>query len=177
MTKRWLGFMLFVCGSATGFAVPGQGNQNPSTPAKPHKIFHDAIEQLRSGSSVPPRLPSFLPRVTADNQVFLNNVDFNSLGYDLRLGVERDCEGEHRCSYGIFLGSKQPIEPSDEKPVPILLWGGIRGNFYDTQCGAYCDESWIVWSQDGFYYAIGITAEKRAVLIRVANSAITTKIR
>jgi len=179
MGIRKIGLVTILWG-LIGFTEPGlygQGSIKGPAHPEPHKIFREAIEEIRSGSAVPPRLPSYLPYLDAENPIYLNNKTIEPSGYDLELGLDKDCEGQHVCSYGSFRGSKQRIDPTEEKPVRVLLRGGIRGWFYESQCGAYCGDAYIVWSQDGFWYAIGMKGERRSVLLRLANSAATARTR
>ena len=56
---------------------------------------------------------------------------------------------------------------------PVELSGGIKGQFIDAVCYAYCTESYLRWGKGRFYYAIGMKAERKETLMKVANSAIT----
>jgi hypothetical protein len=54
----------------------------------------------------------------------------------------------------------------------VLLHRGIKGHFSDGKCYAYCNESSLQWKESGFYYLIAIKAERKGVLVALANSAI-----
>lgn len=98
--------------------------------------------------------------------------------YIVVLGATPDCYGEHACSYGTFIGTSQPFDQVDDyslrdmRGTPVTLTRGIRGTFYQSECGAYCSDALITWSEGNFHYVIGIKAEKKPDLIRTANSAI-----
>jgi len=135
-------------------------------------VFSKILPKLRRNSGVPPRLPSYLPDVDRNSEVYATLGSANSSGYGIILGSVPDCEGQNVCLYGSLGGSTAPIKLGKSRGVPVKLQEGIQGRFFDSECFAYCNESYVTWSEDGFYYAIGIKAGKKDELIRIANSAI-----
>ncbi|MGA2808413.1 MAG: hypothetical protein ABSE87_09770 [Terracidiphilus sp.] len=161
----------------TGGQVRGQ--QNDVSGSKPlissaEDLQKPAVE-VRSQSQVPPRLPSFLPYLDDSAHVYLTSKDIGPSGYDLELGFDRNCEGQHVCFYASFQGRNALVNLSEVKPVRVKLRNGIRGWFYPPQIGAYCSNSSIRWAERGFYYSIEMKCENRGTLVKLANSAISVR--
>lgn len=80
--------------------------------------------------------------------------------------------------YGTVKGSTHPIdrEGKRQKAVPVLLHGGIKASFFDSECDIYCGQAYLDWQQNGYYYSIGIEGPNpmRKSLLKVANSAVGT---
>jgi len=99
-------------------------------------------------------------------------------GYIVILGATPDCEGQHVCSFGTFIGTTRSLDQVDEYSVsgrgstPVNLQHGLKGHFYKSTCGAYCSDSLIVWTEGKNNYIIGIKAESKADMIKTVNSAI-----
>ena len=138
----------------------------------PSFVFSDIETALRRNSHVPLRLPSFLPYVDQEHPIHAIVQAAGSSGYKILLATVLPCEGQNNCSYGSLRGSTSPITLESKSGVPVNLRGKIKGKFIKSVCHAYCSEAIVQWHEGGFYYAIGIKAESKNVLMRVANSAI-----
>lgn len=101
-------------------------------------------------------------------------------GYVVILGATSDCQGQHACSYGTFIGTSRSLDQIDEyslqgrKGMHVALAHGIQGTFYEAECAAYCNDSLMVWSEGDFHYIIGIKGERESDLVRTVDSAIMT---
>lgn len=154
---------------------------SPATP-KPQshlmKVFSEAATVLRQKTSVPIRIPTEIPSLDAENDLYAIVKSADGTGYAVILGATPDCEGEHVCSFGTLIGTTRPLneiedyEVTDRRRKQVVLWNGIRGYYYDSVCGAYCNDSLIVWTEGKYRYIIGLKAEKQSNMIKVANSAI-----
>jgi hypothetical protein len=131
-------------------------------------LFRAIQGQLRQ-SRVTPRLPSFLPGVDNEHPVYAVVKSANASGYEILLANTLPCEGQNVCLYGTIRGR---IAPSAEHGTTVILKKHIRGKFIDSVCHAYCTQSYINWPEGGFFYSIGIKAEKKENLVKSANSAI-----
>ena len=161
-------------------AAREQGRTLQAPPKRPAEkasfIFQQIEPTLRRESRVPLRLPGFLPDVDAEHPVHAILRSATSSNYDILLAVEEPCRGQNNCLYGSVHGNASPFTlEEDERPsIPIKLRGGIKGQFVESVCHAYCSEAYVRWSENGFYYSVGIKAGKKEVLIGVANSAIAS---
>ena len=186
------GLFLFVCiGSAAQVSTAEQqGNSledSQEPPSKgPSSVFKKLEPALRKATTVPLRLPAFLPSMDDKHPIFTNLGSVDSSHYEIYLGWLPDCEGRNVCSYGsLYGGVSRFLSPQEEAArdddedraklmvQPVELSGGITGQFVDAVCYAYCTESYIRWREGRFYYAIGMKAERKETLMKVANSAIT----
>jgi hypothetical protein len=139
-------------------------------------IFKRAGEVIQRESLVPLRLPTFLPDdISEKNPVYATLRSVSRTGYDIVLEFQPDCGGADACFYAELKGSSTPIvEETEVAKVPVTLQGGIKGYFIDFTCAANCGESYVGWSEGGYYYSIGMKAEKMQTLVKVANSAIAS---
>lgn len=131
-------------------------------------VFRGIQGQLQQ-SRVTPRLPSFLPGVDNENPVYAVVKSANAFGYEILLANTLPCEGQNVCLYGTIRGG---IAPYAEHGTTVILKKHIRGKFIDSVCHVYCTQSYINWPEAGFFYSIGIKAEKKENLVKSANSAI-----
>jgi hypothetical protein len=141
-------------------------------------VFGGVEPRVRHESKVPPRLPGFLPYADEKKPLFVNLLSASDTGYEIVWGWVEGCEGGNACLYGSLHGSAQPlglVDENEQKGVPVRLKGNIEGRFFEAVCNAHCSESYIEWKEDNFYYAIGMEAEKKEILLRVANSAIPSR--
>ena len=130
---------------------------------------------LRNKTAVPLRLPTHIPNLDNERELYAILISSDTIGYEVVLGATPDCEGQHVCSYGFLLGTKRPVSDfvdSERNGVPVSLHKGIKGVFYDTVCGAYCSESLLVWREGEYNYIVGLKAERESTLITAVNSAI-----
>jgi hypothetical protein len=139
---------------------------------------HDLVQyaaRIRDLSHVPPRLPNFLPYLSNGDSLYLTSAKIDAPGYDLDLGFEQDCQGQHVCFYSSFKGSVARFDPPDERPVRAQLVNGIQGLFYPPSIGAYCSDSSIRWTEHSFYYSIEMKCETQEMMVKLANSAVRNK--
>lgn len=142
------------------------------------KAFSLVTAKLRGKTLVPLRLPTFIRGLEDETELYAVVKSADKAGYVVVLGATPDCQGQHVCSYGTFIGTSRPLDQIDEhglrdqRGTPIALARGIKGTFYESKCGAYCSDALITWSEGSFHYVIGIKAEEKTDLIRTANSAI-----
>ena len=156
------------------FAVQESSKPAKSVSTEKQDVFASVMPELRKQTRVPLRLPSFLPDSgDKDSPVYAILESADPQGYEIQLAWTEDCNGGNACHYGTVQGSVTPPAEDSGRKVPVILAGGIKGYFIDSSCGAHCSDSWVRWSENGFHYSIGIKAEKKRNLVRVANSAIT----
>jgi len=164
-----LTFYAFSIGASSATAF-GEGGKKPSV------VFQDIEPVLLRQSQVPPILPSFLPYVDRQDPVYAISQSITKSSYEVLLVVELPCKGEHRCLYGSVRGSVAPFDHSfngfTPKNFEVSLAKGIKGRFFEADCGAYCDEAYVDWYQNGYYYSIGLKAGEQKQMIEMANSAI-----
>lgn len=129
---------------------------------------------LREKTAVPLRFPSSIPVLDNETALYAITRSVDQTAYWVVLGATPDCYGQHQCSYGFFVGTTRPVRDfvGDKRGSAVELRNGVNGSFYDTVCGAYCDESLIVWNEGRYNYIIGLKAEKKSTMVQVANSAI-----
>ena len=143
---------------------------------KQRDIFAPIIGKLRQDTAVPLKLPPFLPfNNDRANPLYVNG-SADEQGYRIEIGLTPDCEGQHVCHYGTLFGSRRRIEMDDGKRVAVVLAGGVRGEFHESTCAAYCSDVQIGWPQDGYFYMISLKAATPAELKRMVNSAIGTAV-
>jgi len=149
----------------------------PAQTSPQDQTFSKIVPSLLRQTSVPLRLPTQVPGLENESfHAIINSVD--GTGYIIVLGATPDCKGEHACSYGALVGTVRPPKDLDfyavsgRKAASVPLHHGIKGDFYDSICGAYCSDSLIVWAEGRYHYIIGLKAESMPNVIRAANSAI-----
>lgn len=54
----------------------------------------------------------------------------------------------------------------------VTLANGIKGYFIPYVCGANCDDSKVIWEQNGYRYLVGLKRGDKKTVIEMANSAI-----
>ena len=142
------------------------------------RVFSQAAATLSQRTSVPLRFPSFMRGLEAETELYVVVQSADRTGYVVVLGATPDCQGQHVCSYGTFIGTSQELDQiheysfRDQSGTRVTLAHGIKGTFYETQCAAYCSDSKVVWSEGNYHYIIGIKGERKADLVRTINSAI-----
>jgi hypothetical protein len=141
-------------------------------------VFREAEPVLRRESGVPPVLPRFLPFMDESHPIHAVVQSVTASGYSMLLANALPCEGANWCLYGTVKGSTQPIDREGKagKAVPVLLQGGIKASFFDSECDTYCSQAYVDWQENGYYYSIGIKGPNpmRKTLLKVANSAVGT---
>jgi hypothetical protein len=151
--------------------VAGRGAK--SSPQDADTIFRKVKSDLLGRTSVPLRLPSFLPDAgDAQNPLYANVQAANQASYSIELGWMENCNGGNACHYGTVRGSTARLIENGVTRVPVKLRGGIIGYFIHSTCGAHCDDSAIGWAEGSSNYSISIKAAGMRALVEVANSAI-----
>jgi Domain of unknown function (DUF4367) len=164
----------------------GKPTQTAKTAPKlqPNPIFDEILSDLKQKTRVPLRLPAYWPFSdrTPDDQLkkdqgeenlYATIVDASDRHYAIQIAFGRGCEGQHVCRDGGLTGSSEFHDDYPERPkVSVQLRESIPGKFVDAQCGAYCDESVLYWSENGNYYSVSSKAAKKDELMKIANSAI-----
>jgi hypothetical protein len=93
-------------------------------------------------------------------------------GYDLQLGVGRNCNGANACFVAAFFGNANGEIVYTKK---VKLAGGKTGYFKPVTCGASCSPAAIQWKIGDVVYEIqykGASQKKeKATMIGLANSA------
>jgi len=167
--------------------VPRKESPRPSS-KEASSVFKKLEPQLRDGTKVPLRLPAVLPYLDAEHPVFANLSSVDESHYEIYLGWTSDCAGENVCSYGRLYGGGSPFQSPQEEAAkddnerrekltlePVELRRGIKGQFIDAVCHAYCTESYIRWCEGRFCYAIGMKVGSKEMLVKVVNSAIPVR--
>jgi len=152
-----------------------KGIQKSTTP-ETSVVFREVEPTIRSKSSVPPRLPRFLPYVDESHPIHAIIQTVTTSSYSILLANAVPCEGSNWCLYGTVRGSAQSFsnEGKARKAAPILLQGSIKASFFDSECGTCCSQAYIEWQENGFYYSIGIKGPNpmSKVLTKAANSSL-----
>lgn len=181
---------LYSCVSIVGLMPPNTlfaqqradtaGNQTNSATGG-SAVFRRVGQIVRRESSVPPKLPQYLPFMDESHPVHAVVQSATTSGYSVLLANALPCEGANWCLYGTVRGSAQPFSSDGKagKAVPVLLQGGIRAKFFDSECDTYCSQAYVEWQEDGYYYSIGIKGPNpmRKTMIKVANSAVEPTVR
>ena len=148
-------------------------NRTQAHDLKPNHIFEEMIPFLMKKTSVPLRLPEYVPD-SDDKETPLYSIleVAEPERYSIQLAWIKDCTGGNACHVGYIGGSKTPFPPEPKREVPVTLSGGIKGSFTDSDCGAHCDDASLDWAEGDYYYGISLKAGDKKTLIRMANSAI-----
>lgn len=180
---------LFVVHDGAAGQQTAAGPRKPAALApklQPNPVYSEILPTLQKMTRVPLRLPAYLPydepkpkskqKNDEDRQgenLTASIVRVDEQNYSIQLAFGKDCTGAHVCRDGGVTGSTVlQDEHPERRKVPVRLHRGIRGSFVDSECGAYCDESVLYWSEHGYHYSISSKAASEKELIRLANSAI-----
>jgi hypothetical protein len=151
---------------------------------QPNPIFDAILSDLKRKTRVPLRLPAYWPfsERTPDDQLkkdqgeenlYATIVDVSDRRYAIQMAFGRDCQGEHVCRDGGLTGSNLFHDDYPQRPkVKVKLRGDISGRFGAAECGVYCDESVLYWTEYGYHYSVSGKAASKEDLIKIANSAI-----
>jgi len=151
---------------------------------QPNPIFDEILSDLKQKTRVPLRLPAYWPfseRVPDDKlkkdigeeNLYASIDEVSDHHYAIQIAFGRGCEGQHVCRDGGLTGSSEFHDVYPDRPkVSVQLRESIPGKFVDAQCGAYCDESVLYWSENGYHYSVSSKAAKKDELMKIANSAI-----
>jgi len=169
--------------TASQDASPSKKTQTPNTSSGvphvgPNVAFNTIIPALGQKTLVPLRLPEYLP-FSNDKEtplyVLLESAEPDR--YSIQFAGTDDCEGGNACHFGYIGGSKTPFPKDGRRRVSVALSGGIKGSFANFDCGAHCDDASIEWSEGGYYYSIDLKAGDKKTLVRMANSAIQSRVK
>jgi hypothetical protein len=158
--------------------------------SQPHQIFRPALSQLQAKTRVSLLLPAYVPKEDYPLYVTVNIAEPER--YELTIGATEDCSGGNYCRYGTVSGQKvtsstpsveeeyaflndpqyQPTERSPERMGRVTLANGIKGYFIPYVCGANCDDSKVIWEQNGDRYLVGLKRGDKKTVVEMANSAI-----
>jgi len=176
--------LAFVSLEAALYATAGRqpcranGTQKPAETApahapKPNHIFTQIVPLLLQKTSVPLRLPEYVP-YSDDKEATLYGIlkVAEPERYSIELAWLQDCDGGNVCHVGYVGASKTPFPSEHKRQVPVSLTGGIKGLFTDFDCGAHCDDASLDWKEGDYYYGISLKAADKNTLVRMANSAI-----
>jgi hypothetical protein len=176
--------------------APQQSNANSNSVGKPthtaktapklqpNPIFDEVLSDLKQKTRVPLRLPAYWPfsertpedqlkKDQGEENLYATIVDVSARHYSIQMAFGRGCEGQHVCRDGGLTGSSEFHDDYPDRPkVSVQLRESIPGKFVDAQCGAYCDESVLYWSENGYHYSVSSKAAKKDELMKIANSAI-----
>jgi hypothetical protein len=154
---------LWTIGQAQLVDAPGYGSRE--------KVIFEKIEPIiRHGCRVPLRLPRFLR--DEKQPIYAIAQPVTRFHYKILLATELSCNGQNSCLYGSIQGSATPFKlDKNIKPFKVSLMGH-DGQFIKPVCHEYCSEAFVQWREGGFYYSIGIKAERMHSLIGIADSAI-----
>jgi hypothetical protein len=151
--------------------LQGPPKSVPAPQLRSNDIFKEIIPLLLRKTRVPLRLPEYVP-YSDDKGLYAILEVAQPDAYSIQLAWVKDCEGGNACHVGYIGASKTRPQPSDKPEVPVTLTGGIRGSFFNFECGAHCDDAYLEWHEGEFYYEIGLKAGDKETLLRMANTAI-----
>lgn len=157
---------------------------------KPNQIFLAVRAELAAKTRVPLMLPDYIPKESYPLYVTINTAQLEH--YELTIGATPDCSGGNYCRYGTVSGQRitasaptveqeyafmndpsyRPTERSPQKMGRVVLTNGIKAYFIPYVCGANCDDSKVIWEQNGYRYLVGLKAENKRTVVEMANSAI-----
>jgi hypothetical protein len=145
----------------------------PAHVPKPNHIFSQIVPLLLQKTSVPLRLPEYVP-YSDDKETKLYSIlkVAEPERYSIELTWLQDCDGGNACHVGYVGASKTPFPSERKRRVPVSLAGGIGGFFVGFDCGAHCDDASLDWKEGDYYYGISLKAADKNTLVRMANSAI-----
>jgi hypothetical protein len=144
-------------------------------------FFSQFRSVLRSKTPVPPRLPTYFPRVSARKELHVTIDTADDTGYKIYMGFEPDCDGQSACRFGTLIGTTRPFDQISDlegrKSIPVHLQNDINGYYYESDCQASCNDSMVAWTEGKYQYVLGLKAEEQTYVIKAANSAIAPNAR
>ena len=117
--------------------------------------------------------------------IVLYKINTTSGEYEFSLDYGSDCHGAGACHYGVITGKKTsapiPVGTSNfpfeaEYAEQVSLAKNITGYFFDSTCGANCNDATVWWIYAGYQYMLGLKAGPRDNVLTLANAAITNSI-
>lgn len=159
----------------------------------PQQVLSSTISKLKAKTRVPLKLPTQIPQEDYPLYITVNTVTPDQ--YELTIGTDKDCSGGNYCRYGTISGQRvtastpsvedeyaflndpsyQPSVRSTEKMGKVALDNGVEGYFIPYVCGANCDDSKVIWEQNGYRYLIGVKSGDKKTVVDMANSAISSR--
>lgn len=159
----------------------------------PQQVLSSTISKLKAKTRVPLKLPTQIPQEEYPLYVTVNTATSDQ--YELTIGTDKDCSGGNYCRYGTIAGQRvtattpsveeayaflndpnyQPSVRSKEKMGKVALANGVEGYFIPYVCGASCDDSKVIWEQNGYRYLVGVKSGDKKTIVDMANSAISSR--
>jgi hypothetical protein len=130
-------------------------------------LFSSVLASLQAGTSVPLRLPLVVGDAS-EEALYAEVVGVSRTRYAVRIG--QYCERSY-CPYGRVSGTKISGRTLHPRGRVVELTGGITAYLIDGT--KTLKDSKITWEQGQYRYEISIYAAKPAILIKVANSALS----
>jgi hypothetical protein len=106
--------------------------------------------------------------------VFLTSAKIDTAGYDLELASCRTVRDSMFVSMVLPEGASRALIHRASGPFGFNSSMGFRACF-PPSIGAYCSDSSIRWTEQGFYYSIEMKCETQEMMVKLANSAIRNK--
>lgn len=138
--------------------------------------LRSALAGLKRKTRVPILLPSILPHTRSSTGQKLNTaVAANTTSWTVSLFFGRTC-GANACTVGSITAERNARPVTSFRRVTLVR--RIRAYFKPLTCGASCSPPSIEWVYRRVLYRIQLSvdargARERALLVRVANSAIS----
>lgn len=175
---------LFGCTNvrASQLGVPGVHSLIPE--------FNSIAARLQNQTQLPIVLPTKVPVHPFYAYADPDAITANS--YEVSLSARPNCDGAGACMFGSIAGERitsklpsiqqqfayetdpsyNPTGRSPEKSGYLILAKGITGYFAPFVCTISCNESRVVWEQNGCRYTFGIKLGRKSAVVNMANSAI-----
>lgn len=191
----WLISITWISASINAYANPTNVLAQIQLPqdviaTQSHQIFHSVLSELKTKTRMPLMLPAYVPQEDYSLYVTVNTAEPEQ--YELTIGDSENCDGGNYCRYGTVSGQKitsstpsieqeysflndpqyKPTERSPEKMGRVTLLNGIKGYFIPYVCAANCDDSKVVWEQNGYRYLVGLKRADKKAVVEMANSTI-----
>lgn len=155
------------------FVALSCNGQRNSHLARSTRLFEHIRTELALKTTVPLELPSEWGFAN-DPQLTAHLMHATTDQYEIEIGWAPDCAGEHRCEDGRLLGTRNQLPVKSGNWKTVVLSHHIRGHYLPFDCGAYCGNSYIRWSQANATYEIGLKAGTLKSLKQLADSAIAS---
>lgn len=182
-----------LAGHATSIKIQSTIQLAQAAQPIPQQVLSSTGSKLKAKTRVPLKLPTRIPQ--EDYPLYITVNTATSEQYELTIGTDKDCSGGNYCRYGTISGRKispstpsveeeyaflndptyQPSVRSTKKMGKVALANGIQGYFIPYVCGANCDDSKVIWEQNGYRYLVGIKSGDKKTVVDMANSAISTR--
>lgn len=183
MKSWWVGIALLLffcplaeCQKATQSATQNAQTSTDDSASHDSAFFSQFISLLRRKTPVPPRLPTYFPRVNPKKELHAKITIADDTGYEVILAFRPDCEGQYFCRYGTLIGTTRRFDEIDDlkgrERVAVSLQNGRAGYYYEAVCEGRCNDSLVAWTEGKYQYVVGLKGEEKAYVIEAANSAI-----